>query len=105
MPFYSLISPITTEQALVFLHDFLLSILGRFGGLLFGLDALAFQILGALPFPVGQRGIVRHLDAAGEGPVQAVPARHPVFLEHAPAGLTAPALTDGTLGQRFSLLF
>ena len=90
MPFYSLISPITTEQALVFLHDFLfLSILGRFGGLLFGLDALAFQILGTLPFPVGQRGIVRHLDAAGEGPVQAVPAGHPVFLEHAPACLAA----------------
>ena len=67
-----------------------------FGGLPFGLEALTLQILGFLLFPADQACIVRHLDAAGEGPVQAVPARHPVFLEHAPAGLTAPALTDGT---------
>ena len=71
-----------------------------FGGLPFGLEALTLQILGLLLFPADQACIVRHLDAAGEGPVQAVPARHPVFLEHAPACLAALALTDGTLGQR-----
>ena len=31
--------------------------------------------------------------------MQAIPARHPVFLEHAPAGLAALARADGALGQ------
>lgn len=43
-----------------------------FGGLPFGLEALTLQILGLLLFPADQACIVRHLDAAGEGPVQAV---------------------------------